>query len=178
MYEAFKSSEDIKNFSIYTKTNLPHEWHFDKEKVQPMILVANEGYVFTPDFSARRKMLDQKGNRVGRLENKYGCSGYDNRLDAMKTVMLAKGPSFKKREPEDEETKIQTWVHDMGKDINIVDVFSLLCNILDLHEHPQSRGKLARLSWVLRYEPGNPFSKFKEAYDYVTKAKNLPFARE
>ena len=69
-------------------------------------------------------MLDRKGNREGKLENKYGCSGYDNRFDSMKTFMLAKGPSFKKRKAEDEETKVQKWVHDMGKDINVVDIFS------------------------------------------------------
>ena len=146
--------------------------------MQPIILVANEGYVFTPDFSARRKMLDRKGNREGKLENKYGCSGYDNRFDSMKTFMLAKGPSFKKRKAEDEDTKVQKWVHDMGKDINVVDIFSLLCHILNINEPPKSQGKLARLSWVLRYEPGNPFSKIKQAYDYVTKPKNLPFARK
>ena len=70
LYEAFKASEEHTNFQIYTKSNLPHEWYFDKEKVQPMILVANEGSVFTPDFSARRKLLDKIGYREGKLENK------------------------------------------------------------------------------------------------------------
>ena len=178
LYEAFKASEEHQNFQIYTKSNLPHEWHFDKEKVQPIMLVANEGYVFMPDFSARRKMLDEKGNREGKLENKYGCSGYDNRLDSMKTIMIAKGPSFKKQKTEDEKTKIQKWVHHNGKDINVVDVFSLLCHILNIPEPLNSQGSLVKLSWVLKYEPGNPLANIKKAYDYVTSPKNLPFARE
>ena len=164
------------NFSLYTKSQLPDEWFYDKEKVAPMILVANEGYVFMPEFSARRKMLDKKGGREGKLENKYGCSGYDNRLQSMKTFLIARGPSFKKRDIEDKDTTVETWVHENGKDINIVDIFSLLCHLLDIEEPSESQGKLARITWILRYEPGNPFSKIKEVYDIATNPKNLPFA--
>ena len=164
------------NFSLYTKSKLPNEWFYDKEKVQPMILVANEGYVFMPDFSARRKMLDKKGNREGKLDNKYGCSGYDNRLESMKTFMIAKGPSFKQENSKDKDTIIQTWEQNNWKDINVVDIFSLLCHILDIQEPKESEGKLARVTWMLRYEPGNPFSKIKEAYDFATSRRNLPFS--
>ena len=164
------------NFSLYTKAKLPDEWFYDKEKVQPMILVAKEGYVFMPDFSARRKMLDKKGNREGKLDNKYGCSGYDNRLESMKTFMIAKGPSFKIQDSKDKDTIIKTWEHKNWKDISVVDIFSLLCHILNIQEPKESKGKLARMTWMLRYEPGNPFSKIKEAYDFATSPKNLPFA--
>ena len=172
LYEAFKTSEEHQNFQIYTKSNLPHEWYFDKEKVQPMILVANEGSVFTPDFSARRKLLDKIGNREGKLENKYGCSGYDNRLESMKTLMLAKGPSFEQQKNTDNEA------NESDSNITVVDLFSLICHILDIKEPTESRGRLMRLSKVLRYQPDNPFSPIKEAYDYVTKPKNLPIARK
>ena len=164
------------NFSLYTKSKLPDEWFYDKEKVAPMILVANEGYVFMPEFSARRKMLDKKGGREGKLENKYGCSGYDNRLQSMKTFLIARGPSFKKQNANDKDTTVETWVHENGKDINIVDIFSLLCHLLDIEEPTESKGKLARLTWILRYEPGNPFSKIKQVYDIATNPRNLPFA--
>ena len=165
------------NFSLHTKSNLPLEWHYNKDKVNlPMILVANEGYVFMPDFSVRRKLLDGKGNRTEKLENQYGCSGYDNRLQSMKTLMIAKGPSFKKQIAEDKETTIETWAHNEESDITIVDIFSLLCHVLNVPEPTTSTGKLARIKWVLRYEPGNPFSKIKQVYDYATSPRNLPFA--
>ena len=176
VFEEFQRLEATMNFSLYTKTKLPLEWHYDKEKVQPMILVANEGYVFMPEFSARRKLLDKKGNREEKLENKYGCSGFDNRLESMKTFMIAKGPSFKTHNPEQRNAKDQEEVHANGMDINVVDVFSLLCHVLAVSEPPESQGKLARMSWVLRYEPGNPFSKIKKVYDFATNPKNLPFA--
>merc|ERR1712136_438459 len=76
----------------------------------------------------------------------------------------------------DKDTTVETWVHENGKDINIVDIFSLLCHLLEFEEPSESKGKLARLTWILRYEPGNPFSKIKQVYDIATNPRNLPFA--
>ena len=71
------------------------EWHFDNVTQLPLItLVADEGYVFAQDFNQKVHALNKKGNRKSDLSNIYGATGYDNRLESMKTFMVVAGPSF------------------------------------------------------------------------------------
>lgn len=53
-----------------------------------------------------------------------GLHGYDNTHPDMRTIFMAKGPSFKK--------------HYQGEPINLVDIYQIYAHVLDLEPQPNN----------------------------------------
>ncbi|GAA5959512.1 hypothetical protein JCM3765_002352 [Sporobolomyces pararoseus] len=74
-------------FSVYTRDNLPEEWHFslqENDRIAPIWLVAQDGWTI-----ATRAQLEEMG---GKLSFK-ATNGYDSR--EMDTIFISKGPYTK-----------------------------------------------------------------------------------
>jgi len=115
--------------------------------VQPLVVVAHEGYAFTMDFVDRVKNLNKLGNRTDDLSNEYGCSGYDNTLQSMQSFIIAIGPSFRSRQPQGSKSDTVSFANSTA---NVVDIYTLLCNILDINLPDGIDGKLDNVKGLLR----------------------------
>ena len=162
---------------MFSHADFPAEWRFHKGAVVdlglPLItLVASEGHVFKQDFHPQQ--LNKLGGRPDLLSNHYGATGYDNRLDSMKTLMIVAGPSFAK------DKKPAANASSSSSDVRVVDIHCLLCHLLGIQDHGGmlDEGRLEKLSFLLRYKPDSILSPIKQIYDLATEGQNLPVARK
>ncbi|XP_072546441.1 bis(5'-adenosyl)-triphosphatase enpp4 [Salminus brasiliensis] len=97
------------HMKAYLKDAIPDRLHYrNNERIQPIILVADEGWTIV-----------QQGN-LPRL----GDHGYDNSLRSMHPFLAAHGPAFRKGYRMDS--------------INSVDLYPLMCHILGIPEMPNN----------------------------------------
>ncbi|XP_042900836.2 glycerophosphocholine cholinephosphodiesterase ENPP6-like [Parasteatoda tepidariorum] len=82
---------NLKGLNVYEKKDIPNQYHLRKNKlVQPLLLVADEGYVIKA-LSNPRKMKPF-AERIFK-----GYHGYDPyKVRDMRTIFYARGPAFKK----------------------------------------------------------------------------------
>jgi predicted AlkP superfamily pyrophosphatase or phosphodiesterase len=92
----------------YLKENIPSRLNFQKsDRIAPIVCIAKEGYVM---------------NTV--VQRLNGNHGFDNILESMNAVFLARGPDFK------ENVKIGM--------VKNVDVYPLLCELLIVNCNPNN----------------------------------------
>ncbi|XP_066524376.1 bis(5'-adenosyl)-triphosphatase enpp4 isoform X2 [Hoplias malabaricus] len=97
------------HMKAYLKNDIPDKLHYrNNERIQPIILVADEGWTIV-----------QQGN-LPRL----GDHGYDNSLRSMHPFLAAHGPAFRKGY--------------RMESINSVDLYPLMCHILGISEKPNN----------------------------------------
>ncbi|XP_064196788.1 bis(5'-adenosyl)-triphosphatase enpp4 [Anguilla rostrata] len=97
------------NMKAYMKKDIPDRLHYkNNERVQPIMLVADEGWTIV-----------QHGN-LSRL----GDHGYDNSLPSMHPFLAARGPAF--------GHGLQV------AGLSSVDVYPLMCRLLGLQERPNN----------------------------------------
>ncbi|XP_060707307.1 bis(5'-adenosyl)-triphosphatase enpp4 [Hemiscyllium ocellatum] len=93
------------HMKVYLKEDIPDRFHYKhNERIQPILLVADEGWTIVHNGSITR----------------MGDHGYDNALPSMHPLLVAHGPAFRK------SYKTNT--------INSVDIYPLMCHILGLKE--------------------------------------------
>ncbi|KAG8192419.1 hypothetical protein JTE90_017953 [Oedothorax gibbosus] len=82
---------NIQGLTVYKKNQIPDHYHFKKHKlVQPILLVADEGYVI-------KALSDPKKMKPYAERIFKGYHGYDPyKVKDMRTIFYARGPSFKK----------------------------------------------------------------------------------
>ncbi|KAM9327743.1 bis(5'-adenosyl)-triphosphatase enpp4 isoform 1-T3 [Pholidichthys leucotaenia] len=98
------------NMTAYLKKAIPDRLHYrDNERIQPIILIADEGWTIV-----------QHGNKLPRL----GDHGYDNSLPSMHPFLAATGPSFR------QGYRIST--------LQTVDVYPLMCHLLMVPPQPNN----------------------------------------
>ncbi|XP_029451931.1 bis(5'-adenosyl)-triphosphatase ENPP4 [Rhinatrema bivittatum] len=101
IYNALKNCSSY--MKAYLKEDIPDRYHYKhNSRIQPIILVANEGWMFV-----RNKSLATLGNH-----------GYDNALPSMHPFLAAHGPAFRKGYKQNT--------------INSVDIYPMMCHILGL----------------------------------------------
>ncbi|XP_034245410.1 ectonucleotide pyrophosphatase/phosphodiesterase family member 5-like isoform X2 [Thrips palmi] len=91
-----KAHSDHKNkFNVYTREDIPSEWHYAaNNRTPPILVVANEGFAFQDfykNIDAENKRFDIEPNP----RNKYGIHGYSNSVLSMFPVFFAWGPLVK-----------------------------------------------------------------------------------
>ena len=137
---------------MYIKEEFPGDDHYaSNENVQELIVVADEGFAFaTADMKERLKELDKKANRTSlSLKNVYGLSGYNQTLGSMQTTLMAAGPQFA-----NDAGDAMVASASSAEDIRVVDIFTLLCNLLEVEPRPQPQvasGQINRVKSLLRY---------------------------
>ncbi|KAG8233881.1 hypothetical protein J437_LFUL013226 [Ladona fulva] len=116
VFRQLNASASRQPFKVYQKRDIPERWHIARSRRAPPILaLADEGYVFQ-DFLKKIYYYSITAHQT------YGVHGYDNALDSMHPLFLAWGPLIKR-----------------GYEIepfSAVDIFPLVCKILDLPYHP------------------------------------------
>jgi len=104
-YEALKT---IPNSKTYLKEELPERFAYTlNSRIAPILVLADEG------FSISNSTQKYKGNH-----------GFDNALESMRTIFMARGPNFKKNK-----------VIEPFRNVNI---YSLLCRLLDIEGRPNN----------------------------------------
>ncbi|CAM4530098.1 unnamed protein product [Lepidochelys olivacea] len=97
------------SMKVYLKEEIPDRFHYHHNKrIQPIILVADEGWTIVQSGSFR----------------KLGDHGYDNALPSMHPFLAAHGPAFHKGYKQNT--------------INNVDIYPMMCHILRLKPQPNN----------------------------------------
>ncbi|XP_073442641.1 bis(5'-adenosyl)-triphosphatase ENPP4 isoform X1 [Dendrobates tinctorius] len=108
------------HMKVYLKEDIPDEYHYKKNsRIQPIILVANEGWTIVQNASA---------------DVASGNHGYNNSLRSMHPFLAAHGPAFHK------SVKMNT--------IDSVDIYPMMCHILRLKAEPNN-GTLSHTNCLL-----------------------------
>jgi len=155
---------DLEKYDLYTKNLMPDRYHYkNNDRVDDIVLVAKEGFVFASDFWAEVKMLNKEQKRPSNLNNKYGKAGYDNALESMQSLIILHGPGVQSQ-PGPEHLKPR---------IDAVDVFPLLCHLLQLPAVP-SNGSLHAVRNLLTNPPSQSIEVIKKMVNYYTTEDKLP----
>jgi len=154
----------LDKYDLYTKHLLPDRYHYkNNDRVSDIVLVAKEGFVFASDFWADVKKLNKEQKRPDSLNNMYGKAGYDNTLESMQSLIILHGPGVQTN-PGPEHLKPM---------IDAVDVFPLLCHLLQIPPTP-SNGSLHAVRNLLNNPPSQSIEVIKKVISYYTKEDKLP----
>jgi hypothetical protein len=74
------------------------------------------------------------GEKRHNLSLIHGNHGYDNQIDSMKAIFYASGPKFKRN-----------FTLDKSSSLYNIDLFGLMCVILNIEKCPPSNGSLANI---------------------------------
>jgi len=155
---------DLDKYDLYTKNLMPDRYHYkNNDRVDDIVLVAKEGFVFASDFWAEVKQLNKEQKRPSNLNNKYGKAGYDNALDSMQSIIILHGPGVQS----------QAGPEHLKPMIDAVDVFPLLCHLLQLPPVP-SNGSLHAVRNLLSNPPSQSIEVIKKMVNYYTTEDKLP----
>lgn len=154
---------------MYTKTNLPESWHFKSSpRVQPIVVVAKEGVVFSQNFLPR---IEQFGDLRGDGDDlTFGANGYASSDDQQETFFFGHGPSF--RIMQQQQQSQPTANRSETLNLTSMDVFPLLCNVLKI-SCPESRCVLrseVRRLLVTDEAPGTFKATLQQAIGIVSSA--------
>lgn len=155
VYEELRKGEKQNPFKVFIKEEFPSDWHYaSNENVQELIVVADQGYAFSHDMKDRMKDLDARVNRTQlSLKNTYGLSGYNNSLADMQTLVILQGPDLANSglmAAADKPAAAAVVAEEHPK-VRVVDLFVLLCNLLEVKSPQEAAGDLARVQHLLRY---------------------------
>ncbi|MCX7908904.1 MAG: ectonucleotide pyrophosphatase/phosphodiesterase [Ignavibacteria bacterium] len=122
LYNTLKQKE--KNFKVYKKQELPSFYHFSQNPWIGEVLVIPEiGWTVSKDSSEYTYKL-------------LGNHGYDNYWLDMHGIFIASGPKFKQN-------------YKVGTIMNI-DIYPLICKILNITPRGNIDGKLERIEFILK----------------------------
>ncbi len=126
IYQTLKSA--MKHFKVYYRDEIPKHFHFSRNPfIAPIFLIADIGWSVETGSSA---------NWLWQNPGTGGNHGYDNHHRDMHGIFYAIGPAFKK--------SYQTGT------VRSIDVYPLLCKILDVEPRNNIDGKLERISFILK----------------------------
>lgn len=116
---------------IYSREEVPARFHYSTSpRIGEIVVMADEGWVVV---SRGRQRLQGLAAAVG--GGNRGAHGYDNQLESMRALFIARGPAFKRAE--------------VVNPIKNVDVYNVIAKILGL-EPARNQGDAAAARAVLR----------------------------
>lgn len=128
VYQSLMSMSE-KGFDVFLRKDIPQRWHYQKHRrIAPLLLVAKEGVAVLTEESKR--WVDGKADH-----------GYDNDLDSMRPVFLARGPGFRQATP-------------VTDTIGLENIFALCAHLLGI-DAGTSNGTATVFQSVLTREVGN-----------------------
>lgn len=121
----FYNLSQIPHSQTYKKNDLPTLYHYkNHSRIGDLIIMIHPGYE-----------LHRRSSRIrANLSTTHGNHGYENQLDSMKTIFYAMGPQLK-----------ENFTSSNSATLNNVDVFALMCLILNIRKCPPSNGSLANI---------------------------------
>jgi len=125
IYNTLKENEN--HYRVYKRADIPAYFHYsDNPLISSILIIADEGWSLVT-------------NKIVENINKYGFRGnhgYDNFQMDMNGIFYAEGPAFKKN--------YQTGT------IENIDIYPLLCKILNIFPNPLIDGKIDRIENILK----------------------------
>ena len=120
--QTYKQLKNIDNADVYWKQNIPKRFHYRNHvRIADLLVLANEGWSLIP---------------LGHgSSTPKGSHGYDNQLDNMKAIFMAKRPSFKIGYRRDEFENIH--------------IYPLITHILGIKSYPNIDGDLEQVKDLL-----------------------------
>ncbi len=113
-------------YQLYRRGAFPAYFHFsDHPALGPLLMVADPGWYIKLKFPLSSR----------------GAHGYDNRFLDMHGIFMAMGPAFK----ENYRTGM----------LRNIDVYSLMCHILNIRPNPDMDGEFMKIMHVLKRQPGS-----------------------
>ncbi|GBM65012.1 Ectonucleotide pyrophosphatase/phosphodiesterase family member 6 [Araneus ventricosus] len=128
LYEDLKKAS-IQGLTVYRKRDIPEHYHLKRHKlVQPILLIADEGYVIKAISDPKR--MKPFAERIFK-----GYHGYDPyQVKDMRTIFYARGPSFKKGL--------------IAPPMEMVDHYNAICKAMGMEPMPNN-GSWSRVSEML-----------------------------
>ncbi|GAB4176958.1 MAG: ectonucleotide pyrophosphatase/phosphodiesterase [Calditrichia bacterium] len=125
VYETLKANEN--HYRVYLRENMPDYLHYGQHPfIAPIVLIPDPGYQIEGSRSYKKKYASK------------GDHGYDHTTMDMHGIFIANGPAFKK------EFKTGTLLN--------IDIYPLLCKILNIIPNAPIDGKLERIGYILKDE--------------------------
>ncbi|MCP5054529.1 MAG: alkaline phosphatase family protein [bacterium] len=122
-----KLQREAEHYTVYYREEVPGYFHFSNHPfISPIVLIASPGWSLVDN--AMEKRLSRRDS--------FGNHGYDNHLLDMHGIFYAMGPAFKKG-------------YRTGT-VRTVDIYPLLCKILNIMPRRPIDGKLERIEFVLK----------------------------
>lgn len=122
--DVVQSLQNVSHISVFKKEDIPDHWHYrNNRRIMPVFLLAEEGWSITKN---KRKAASYHGK---------GAHGYDNRLNSMKPIFLARGPNIK------ENYTTNTF--------RSIDIYPMICNILGIQPAPNNGSLTATSSFLI-----------------------------
>lgn len=116
IFEQLDSALADRPARVYRKSDMPARFHYqDHERIPPILVMAEEGWVFTREEWRDEMLSDDDYYRP------HGSHGYDNNEESMQAIFIAHGPSFKQTET---------------GPVSMVDLYNVITTILELEPAP------------------------------------------
>ncbi|CAF3333715.1 unnamed protein product [Rotaria socialis] len=130
--DVYRNLSQIPHTTIYRQQDIPARYHYtNNSRIGNLIIMVDPGY------ELHRRSF-HGGIRVN-LSAIHGNHGYDNQMNSMKTIFYASG-----RQLRDNFTLSNTAT------LHNVDIFALMCLILNITKCPPSNGSLANIQPFLK----------------------------
>lgn len=127
--ELVDALKDVEHMTVLVREEMPERLHYkNHRRIQPVVLMADEGWGISQNATYRRLNIPRF----------LGDHGFDNILNSMRPVFVARGPAFKQNA--------------VVESIDTVDIYPLLCHILNIEPAPNN-GSLTRAATLLRVPP-------------------------
>ena len=130
LQQSVKDLNKVDHIKAYLKRDIPERFHFKNHyRIKDVLVLADEGwYIQNQSIGSNSK--------AGEYIPKGGTHGYDNQLKSMHALFLASGPAF--------QSGIQI------EPFENVNIYPLICEILNITPHPNIDGKLNDIRHILR----------------------------
>ena len=125
VYKKLKENEN--HYKVYKRADVPEYYHYsDNPLIPELVIIAENGWGVETNKSLKNlKKYGSKGNH-----------GFDNHWIDMHGIFYAIGPAFKIN-------------YKVGM-LNNIDIYSLLCKIINVVPNPFIDGKLDRIGYILK----------------------------
>ncbi|XP_071132341.1 ectonucleotide pyrophosphatase/phosphodiesterase family member 5-like [Mytilus edulis] len=140
--DVVQSLQNVSHISVFKKEDIPDHWHYrNNRRIMPVFLLADEGWSITTN---KRKAASYHGK---------GAHGYDNRLNSMKPIFLARGPNIK------ENYTTNTF--------RSIDIYPMICNILGIQPAPNNGSLTATSSFLITSGTNDASAKIVSFWTFI-----------
>ncbi|XP_046449994.1 glycerophosphocholine cholinephosphodiesterase ENPP6-like [Daphnia pulex] len=120
--KVYKQLKHMRGIDVYRRDDIPEEYHYKNGRyVQEILVCAKPGFIISGADSSKQIPRDPSTPRPMIWG---GLHGYDDKHPDMRTIFMAKGPSFKK--------------HFKGEPIHLVDIYQIYAHILGFEPQPHN----------------------------------------
>ncbi|RWS31273.1 ectonucleotide pyrophosphatase/phosphodiesterase family member 5-like protein [Leptotrombidium deliense] len=127
VYNTLKNASLENHFTVYRRDEVPSEYHYrNHRRILSFVLVADEGY----------EIVNKTPKSWNVSVEVWGNHGYNNSLESMRPLFIAKGPAFK-----------TNYTHNV--EFDNIDLFPMMCYVLQIFPMKHTNGTLDKVYSML-----------------------------